>query len=137
MASGTRYSLAQFIFNIGDEATEILCDGFKTTRKQDVEKLTSTGSHNAYAVTFGKEEYDWDVDDIDPEFRKYFEAVLDLQKTLPETLPYIATYDYVEGTGDLVEDDVYYGVWVEEISKDKANQPFSVKGGALRKQSND
>lgn len=137
MATETRYSLAQFIFNIDNEATEILCDGFKTTRKQDITKHTATNSHNAYAVSFGQEEYDWDCDDIDPEYRKYFEQVLDLQKTLPETLPYIATYDYVEGTGDLVEDDVYYGVWVEEISKEKANKPFSVKGGALRKQSND
>ena len=74
------------------------------------------------------------MDDIDPQHRSFFEDILDMQKALPEELPYIATYDYVEGTGDLVEDDVYYGVWVEEISKEKANQPFSVKGGALRKQ---
>ncbi len=130
MPTETRYSLAQFVFN----GTEILCDSFKTTRKQDVEKHTSTNSHNAYSVSFGQEEYEWDMDDIDPEFRNFFEDILDTQKTLPETLPYIATYDYVEGTGDVVEDDVYYGVWVEEISKEKSNQPFSVKGGALRKQ---
>lgn len=130
MPTETRYSLAQFTFN----GEEIICDGFKTTRKQDVEKHTCTNSHNAYAVSFGKEEYDWDMDDIDPQYRKFFEDILDMQKALPDELPYIATYDYVEGTGDLVEDDVYYGVWVEEISKEKANQPFSVKGGALRKQ---
>lgn len=130
MPTETRYSLAQFTFN----GEEIICDGFKTTRKQDVEKLTCTNSHNAYAVTFGKEEYDWDLDDIDPQYRQFFENILDTQKTLPDELAYIATYDFVEGTGDIVEDDVYYGVWVEEISKDKANQPFSVKGGALRKQ---
>lgn len=130
MPTETRYSLAQITFN----GEEVICDKFKTTRKQNVEKMTSTGSHNAYAVTFGKEEYDWDMDDIDPEFRPFFEGILDQQKALPEELPYIATYDYVEGTGDLKEDDVYYGVWVEEISKESANQPFSVKGGALRKQ---
>lgn len=130
MPTETRYSLAQITFN----GEEVLCDSFKTTRKQEVEKMTSTGSHNAYAVTFGKEEYDWDMDDIDPEFRPFFEEILDQQKALPEELPYIATYDFVEATGDVIEDDVYYGVWVEEISKEKANQPFSVKGGALRKQ---
>lgn len=130
MVNEVRYSLAQFVFN----GTEITCDSFKTTRKQDTEKYTATNSHNAYAVSFGQEEYDWDMDDIDPQFRKFFEDILDMQKTLPDELPYIATYDYVEGTGDLVEDDVYYGVWVEELGKEKANQPFSVKGGALRKQ---
>ena len=130
MPTETRYSLAQITFN----GEEVLCDNFKTTRKQEVEKMTSTGSHNAYAVTFGKEEYDWDMDDIDPEFRPFFEDILDQQKALPEELPYIATYDFVEATGDVIEDDVYYGVWVEEISKEKANKPFSVKGGALRKQ---
>lgn len=130
MPTETRYSLAQFTFN----GEEILCDSFKTTRKQDITKHTATNSHNAYAVSFGQEEYDWDMDDIDPQYRQFFEDILDMQKALPEELPYIATYDYVEGTGDLIEDDVYYGVWVEEISKEKANQPFSVKGGALRKQ---
>ncbi len=130
MPTETRYSLAQITFN----GEEVICDSFKTTRKQDVEKHTSTGSHNAYAVSFGKEEFDWDMDDIDPQYRDFFEEILDLQKALPDELPYISTYDFVEATGDLVEDDVYYGVWVEEISKEKANQPFSVKGGALRKQ---
>lgn len=130
MPTETRYSLAQFTFN----GEEILCDSFKTTRKQDITKHTATNSHNAYAVSFGQEEYDWDMDDIDPQHRQFFEDILDQQKAMPDELPYIATYDYVEGTGDLIEDDVYYGVWVEEISKEKANQPFSVKGGALRKQ---
>ena len=45
----------------------------------------------------------------------------------------ISTYDYSEVTGDLVEDDVYDEVWVEELSKENANKPFSVKGGAMRK----
>ena len=130
MATETRYSLAQFTFN----GEEIICDSFKTTRKQDVTKHTCTSSHNAYAVSFGQEEYEWDMDDIDPDYREFFEDILDMQKELPEELPYIATYDFVEATGDVEEDDVYYGVWVEEISKEKANQPFSVKGGALRKE---
>ena len=40
---------------------------------------------------------------------------------------------YNPETGDIAEDDVYDGAYITEISKENANKPFSVKGGALRK----
>ena len=54
-------------------------------------------------------------------------------RLMTNTLPMISTYDYSEISGDIVEDDVFVDVWVEEISKENANKPFSVKGGAKKK----
>lgn len=129
MATETRYNLAQFVF----EDTEIPTDSFKTTRKIEAEKLTACNSHSSYATMFKKEELEWEASDIDPLYRKFFEDVIDKQKADPTQLAMITTFDYSEVTGDLVQDDCYTGVWVEEISKENANKPFSVKGGAEKK----
>lgn len=129
MPSVTRYNLAQFVF----DDTQIRVGGFKTTRKMDTEKLTACNSHRPYAVMFGKEELSWEASDIDPIYRTFFEDVMDRQKADPTDLGMVSTYDYSEITGDLLEDDVYDEVWVEELSKENANKPFSAKGSAMRK----
>lgn len=132
MADEKKYNLAQFRFH-GKNAKKITNDGFKVTRKQDITERTSSDSHNPYDVEFGKETFEWELSDVAPKHRKFFEEVMDNQKENPSELPNIATYDYNELTGDLVADDIFYGVWVSEVSKENANQPFSVKGGARRK----
>ena len=124
-----RYNLAQFVFN----ETEIPTDSFKTTRKIEAESLTATNSHRPYATMFAKEELEWEASDIDPIYRKFFEEIIERQKADPTDLAMVCTYDYSEVTGDLEEDDIYDGVWIEEISKENANKPFSVKGGAREK----
>lgn len=129
MASVTRYNLAQFWF----DDTQIRVGSFKTTRKMDTETLQACNSHRPYAVMFGKEELSWEASDIDPIYRKFFEDVMDRQKADPTDLGMVTTYDYSEITGDLFEDDVYDEVWVEEISKETANKPFSAKGNAMKK----
>lgn len=129
MANVTRYNLAQFVF----EDTQIRTEEFKTTRKIEAEKLSACNSHTPYATMFAKEELTWEASKIDPIYRPFFEDYIDRQKADPSNLAMISTYDYSEITGDLVEDDVYDEVWVEEISKDNANKPFSVKGGAMKK----
>ena len=129
MANVKRYNLAQFVF----DDTQIRVDKFKTTRKQDVESLTACNSHSPYAVMFGAEEFEWEASDIDPVFRSFFSDVMDRQKEDPTDLAMISTYDYSEISGDLVEDDVFDEVWVEELEKENANKPFTVKGGARMK----
>lgn len=129
MADEKRYNLAQFFYN----DTKIIFDGIKTTRKQEVTERTSRDDHSPYAVDFGKESFEWEASDIDQSFRKFFDEIMDNQKRNPGQLATISTYDYNKETGDLVEDDVFYGVWVEELSKENVNEPFSVKGGALSK----
>ena len=128
MSEGTRYNLAQAFFR----DTEITTDKFKTTRKIDTEEYTATNSHHPYAVAFGAESFDWEMSDIDPLYRKFFEEVIDYQKENPNDLGFFATYDFNEITGDLVEDDIYYDAYVTELSKENANNPFTVKGSALR-----
>lgn len=125
----TRYNLAQFVFN----DTQIRTETFKTTRKIEAEKLSACNSHYPYAVMFKNEEFDWECSDIDPVYRSFFEDIIEAQKADPTNLAMVSTYDYSEITGDLVEDDVFDEVWVEELSKENANKPFSVKGGATRK----
>lgn len=129
MANVMRYNLAQFVF----DDTQITTNEFKTTRKIEAEKLTACNSHYPYATMFKGEELEWEASDIDPTFRSFFEEVIERQKEDPTQLAMISTWDYSEISGDLVVDDVYDGCWVEEISKDNANKPFSVKGGALKK----
>lgn len=129
MASVQRYNLAQIVY----EDTQITTDTFKTTRKLDSEEYTASNSYNPYAVNLSKETFEWEMSDIDPQFRTYFEDMMDKQKSNPNELATVATYDYNPETGDIVEDDVYDGAYITEISKENANKPFSVKGGALRK----
>ena len=129
MANVMRYNLAQFVF----EDTQIRTEEFKTSRKLSVEKLKASNSHTPYATMFTEEEFTWEASKIDPIYRNFFEEVIDKQKADPTNLATISTYDYSEITGDLIVDDIYDDVWVEEISKDNANKPFSVKGGAMKK----
>lgn len=126
--SVTRYNLAQFFFN----GQEITTETFKTTRKISTEKLKACNSHSPYAVMFEEEEFTWECSDIDPLLRPFFDEVADSQKEDPAHLPMVCTYDY-NPMGDVVEDDVFDEVWIEEISKENANKPFSVKGGAKMK----
>lgn len=121
-----RYQLAQFVFN----DTEVVADSFKLTRKQDTETYTSFNSHNPYCVAINGETYGWELSDVDPLQKPVFEKAMEAQKNNTSDLPLIATYNF-DVSGDLVEDDVLYGVFITELSKE-ANKPFSVKGEALR-----
>lgn len=129
MAETVRYNLAQMMFN----DLEIVADSFKTTIKMDAEELTATNSSNPYDVQYGKESLEWEASDIDPALRKDVQTIYDQQKIDPSSKGTIATYDFNELTGDLVPDDIFYGAYITEISKENANKPFDVKGGALRK----
>ena len=79
---------------------------------------------------FKKEEFEWEASDIDPALRKAVKAIYDQQQANPGRKGTISTYDFNEVTGDLVPDDVFYGAYITEISKENANKPFSIKGGA-------
>lgn len=124
MADETRYSLAQLMFN----DVEIIADSFKTSFKRDAEELTATNSSNPYAVQDGKETIEWEASDIDPDLRKTVQGLYD-----NKTRGTVASYDFDEDTGNLVEDDVLYGAYITEVSKENANKPFSIKGGATGK----
>lgn len=129
MPSVKRYNLAQFFF----DGEEVRVGSFKTTRKQSVEKFTACNSHTPYAVMFGEEELEWEASDVDPIYRGFFENILDRQKANPSNLGTVSTFDFNDISGDVVKDDVFDKVWVEELSKDTANKPFSVKGNAMKK----
>ena len=122
MATDTkRYSQSRLIF--GDIV--IICDGFKTTFKKESKSLTSTESSNAYDNLVGKETIEWEASNIDPALRKTLKKYYD-----DEIKVTLASYDFEESTGNLVEDDVLYGAFIKELSKEDANQPFSIKGEA-------
>ena len=122
MANDTkRYSQSRLIF--GD--TVIICDGFKTSFKKDSKSLTSTESSNSYDNLIGKETIEWEASDIDPALRKTLKKYYD-----DEVKVTLASYDFEESTGNAVEDDVLYGAFIKELSKEDGNQPFSVKGEA-------
>lgn len=128
MADETRYSLCQVVF----KDKEIIHDTLKITRKQETEELTSNSSHNPYAVQFKGETLEFEMSDVDPLEREFFNEVMTAQQENPGDLPMIAAYDYNEINGDLVESEVYYGCYITEISKENVNNPFSVKGSCLR-----
>lgn len=123
MAETIRYGQSQLMF--GD--LEIVCDSFKISFKLDAEELTATNSSTPYDTQFGKESVEAEASDIDPELRKPIKKLW--EKKTRDTL---ASYDFDEDTGNLIEDDVLYGAYVKEISKEDANKPFSVKFGAIK-----
>ena len=128
MSEEKRYNLAQILFN----DTEIRTDKFKVTRKQEADEYTATNSHSPYALSFNTETFEYELTDVDPLQRSVFKEMMVSQQEHPNELPMIATYDFNEITGDLIEDDVFYDCYITEISKENANDPFSVKGSALR-----
>lgn len=125
----TRYNLAKIVLN----NESIKTSTFKITIKQETEEYTSSDSHHPYAMSFSNETLEWEMSDIDPQYRGHFNEQLKAQQENPHKLPTIVTYDYNEVNGDLVEDDVFYEAYVKEVSKENANKPFSVKGAALRR----
>lgn len=121
MADTERYN--QSILMFGD--LEIICGGFKTTFKTDTEELTATNSSTAYDTQFKKDTVEAEASDIDPALRPEIKRLWN--NKVRDTL---STYDFDESTGNLKEDDVLYGAYITEISKEDANTPFSVKFGA-------
>ena len=121
MADSVRYNQSQLMF--GD--LEIVCGSFKTSFKTDTEDLTATNSKNPYDTQFGNETVEAEASDIDPALRKEIKRLYDAQ-----TRDTLSSYDFDEDTGDLIEDDVLYGAYIKELSKENANNPFSVKFGA-------
>ena len=121
MAETVYYGESQLMF--GD--LEIVCDTFKITFKQESEDLTASNSSTPYGTKFGKETIEAEASDIDPALRKQVKRLME-QKTR-DTL---ASYDFEEATGNLIEDDVLYGAYIKEMSKENANSPFSIKFGA-------
>lgn len=121
MADTTRYSQSQLMF--GD--VEIICDSFKTSFKRDSDDLTASNSSTPYGTLHGKETIEAEASDIDPALRKTLKRMW--EQKVEDTL---ASYDFDEATGDLVEDDVLYGAYIKELSKEDGIKPFSVKFGA-------
>ena len=121
MADSVRYNQSQLMF--GD--VEIICGGFKTSFKTDTEELNATASSSAYDTQFGKDTVEAEASDIDPALRKTLKKLW-----ANKTRATLASYDFDEDTGDLIEDDVLYGAYIKEISKEDAVKPFSVKFGA-------
>lgn len=121
MADSVRYNQAQLMF--GD--LEIICGSFKTSFKTDSEELTATNSTSAYGTQFGKDTVEAEASDIDPALRKQLKKLW--ADNVVDTL---VSYDFDEQTGDLIEDDVLYGAYIKELSKEDANKPFSIKIGA-------
>lgn len=121
MAETTRYSQSQLMF--GD--LEIICDSFKVSFKRDSDDLTATNSSTPYSSLHGKETIEAEASDIDPALRKDLKKLW--EQKVEDTL---ASYDFEEDTGNLIEDDVLYGAYIKEISKENGVKPFSVKFGA-------
>lgn len=121
MADTVRYNQSQLMF----DDLEIVCDSFKTSFKTDTEDLTATNSSNPYDTSFGKVTIEAEASDVDPALRKPLKKLWETQKRGT-----LSSFDFDEETGNLIEDDVLYGAYIKELSKEDANKPFSVKFGA-------
>ena len=120
MADIKRYNQSILLF--GD--LEIVCGSFSTSFKRDSEDLTATNSATPYDTLDGKESLEAEAKDVDPALRKTVKKLW--QQKVRDTL---ATYDYDEDTGDLIEDDVFYDAKITELSKEDGYKPFSIKFG--------
>lgn len=124
----TRYSL--FHTYIG--STQIISEGLKVTDKTTATRKYGKHSATAYAVSFDKDEGDFELSEIDPAQKSFFRDLRKSQRGGPKTLPNLYVYSYNEETGDLIEDNVYYNIWVEEISDEDVTSKFTVKGGYMK-----
>ena len=77
MADEKRYNLCQVVF----KDKEIIHDTLKITRKQESEELTSNSSHYPYAVQFKGETLEFELSDIDPLERKFFNEMMTAQQS--------------------------------------------------------
>lgn len=118
MADIKRYNQSILLF--GD--LEIVCGSFNTSFKRDSEDLTATNSATPYDTLDGKENLEAEAKDIDPALRKQLKKLW--QDKVRDTL---ASYDYDEDTGDIIEDDVFYDAKISELSKEDGYKPFSIK----------
>ena len=118
MADTKRYNQSILLF--GD--LEIICGSFNTSFKRDSDELTATNSSTPYDTRDGAEKLEAEAKDVDPALRKTIKRLW--QKKVRDTL---ASYDFDEDTGDILEDDVFYDAKISEISKEDANKPFSIK----------
>ena len=121
MPDTVRYNQAVMMF----ADLEIVCESFKTSFKVDTEDYTATNSSSPYDTSFGAETVEAEASGVDPALRKDVKRLYDAR--VKDTL---STYDFEEGTGNLLEDDVLYGAYIKEIGKEDANKPFSIKFGA-------
>lgn len=121
MADSVRYNQSQLMF--GD--LEIVCGSFKTSFKTDTEDYTATNSSSPYDTSFGNDTVEAEASDIDPALRKEIKRLW-----ANKTVATLSSYDFDEDTGDLIEDDVLYGAYIKEISKEDGIKPFSIKFGA-------
>lgn len=128
MTDYKRYNYAKFTIN----GTDIIVESFKLGIKQETTEHNCSSSAYPYEVSMGKISLDWDLTKVAARHYKLFKSLLKKQNADPDDLAQVAIYDYNEQTGDLVEADVLYGVYVTEISPENSNDPFSVKGKAKR-----
>jgi hypothetical protein len=124
----TRYNL----FHVYIDSTQVICDGLKITDKTKATRKYGKNSSTAYAVTFETDEGEYELSEIDPAQKDFFRELRKSQKGHPKNLPNLYVYNYNEETGDLVEDNVYYNIWIEEISDEDVTSKFTVKGGYLK-----
>lgn len=118
MADTKRYNQSILLF--GD--LEIVCGSFSTGFKRDSEDLTATNSATPYGTLDGNDKLEAEAKDVDPALRKTVKKLW--QQKVRDTL---ASYDFDEDTGDLIEDDVFYDAKITEISKENGYKPFSIK----------
>lgn len=122
-----RYDLSQFVFN----NNEVQAGSFKMTKTMDTETYSSFNAYEPFCVSVNGVSYSWELSDIDPAQKHIFDEAFESQRNSQGELPIIATYNYDPATGDLIEDDVLYEVFISEISKENS-KPFSAKGEALK-----
>lgn len=121
MADTIYYGESQLMFG----EIEIVCESFKISFKTDTEELSATNSSTPYGTQFGKDTIEAEASGIDPALRKPLKKAW--EQKIRDTL---ASYDFEESTGNLIEDDVLYGAYIKELSKENAVKPFSIKFGA-------
>lgn len=115
---------------VDNKTYTIKAEEIKTEDKQSIEKYKASDSHDPYAISFGECEYSIDLSSVAPEHKQFFTALRERQRKGANLLPYVATYEYVNGYLKLLE--FYKKVYITDISRTK-NEPFDVKMEALER----
>lgn len=125
----TRYTLAKFF--IGDE--EITAESLDISNSVDVTQNYGSNSKDPYSISFGQREGTFEFSNVDIKHKAFVREYMNAQYKSTVKLDDLSVYDFDEETGDVVEDNIYYEIWIDDESETSSNGEFGFSGGFRKK----
>lgn len=117
------YNLA--IFKV--DGQEVAVDGFSANVNLEDKPLTASNQDTPYGVIFPRITNDFEIKDIKPTLRPFFEKLVQRHRENPSDLVTLNTYVLNKGSKHVGVNN-FYKAYVNNLSHDLPNLPFTAKG---------